>query len=213
MKRKGVNICLVAPIITFFLGLNLSIFLKLIDDILKRINLNVVAIVITICLAFGVPLYKENKKKRSTARQVLQEIKNAMSQIEIIHERGDSFSLSDRLLPTDNWHNNLSLFTNDLNENERKSVSCFYKEAVCIDNMIFRAVNQLFNAPVLSSYSSDDSCDNSNKGIQYSSITSGFELNIRTLLLEEINVIKSIDMISAVDKLEEISVKKWLRFL
>jgi len=86
---------------------------------------------------FAIYLYLKQKKdkKRDAARLILQEIRYAEQQIRKYREF-KQYQLSDRLLPTNSWNDNIHLFINDLKETEIDLISNFYAKASYIDIMI-----------------------------------------------------------------------------
>ncbi len=83
-------------------------------------------------------LYLKQKKdhKRNAARLILQEIRYAEQKIRRYREI-KSYKLYDRLLPTNNWNDNIHLFIKELKETHNLDlISDFYGKAIYIDTLI-----------------------------------------------------------------------------
>jgi len=74
-------------------------------------------------------------KKRDVASLILQEIRYAEARIRN-YLKSSSYGLYEKLLPTDNWNNNIHLFVNDLEETELDLISSFYSKCCYIDVLI-----------------------------------------------------------------------------
>lgn len=87
--------------------------------------------------AFAILLYIKQKKdhKRDAASLILQEIRYAE---QVLRTSSDDFRfrLSDKLLPTNSWNDNIHLFLNDLEETEIDILSRFYSKVAYLDTLI-----------------------------------------------------------------------------
>src|SRR3972149_979498 len=86
---------------------------------------------------FAIYLYIKQKidRKRDSASLILQEIRFAEKKIRD-YSTYKQYQLSDKLLPTNNWNNNIHLFLNDLEENDIDLISRFYSNAEYVDTLI-----------------------------------------------------------------------------
>lgn len=97
-----------------------------------------VALVTFIVGGFAIVLYLKQKKdyRKDAARLILQEIRYAEQQIRNARIMGASYYLASKLLPTNSWHKNIHLFTQDLKETEIDMISRFYSHASYLDTVI-----------------------------------------------------------------------------
>lgn len=118
-------------------------FFKSILDFLNS-NLSVVTLAVGL---FAIYLYLKGKKdyKRDAARLILQEIRYAEQQIRNSGRGLRGYSLAAKLLPTNNWNNNIHIFTKDLKETEIDMVGEFYSKATYIDFLITERSHQRLN--------------------------------------------------------------------
>ena len=98
---------------------------------------NNIGLVTLVVGGFAIYLYLKSKKdhKRDAAKLILQEIRYAEQQIRKYKEFM-RYSLSDRLLPTNSWNDNIHLFVKDLKETDIDLINGFYAKATYIDIMI-----------------------------------------------------------------------------
>lgn len=88
---------------------------------------------------FAIGLYYKQKveKKRNAAQLVLQEIRYAEQIIRNARtQAGGDYSLADKLLPTNSWHENIHLFIKDLKEPQIDLISRFFSQAQYLDVVI-----------------------------------------------------------------------------
>jgi len=98
---------------------------------------NNIGLVTLVVGGFAIYLYLKSKKdhKRDAAKLILKEIRYAEQQIRKYKEFM-RYSLSDRLLPTNSWNDNIHLFVKDLKETDIDLINGFYAKATYIDIMI-----------------------------------------------------------------------------
>lgn len=99
--------------------------------------------VVTFLVGFvAIYLYLKQKKdkKRAAASLILQEIRYA-EQLMRNYTANKQYKLSDQLLPTNSWNDNIHLFLKDLEESEIDLISRFYSEAAYIDCLITKISN------------------------------------------------------------------------
>ncbi len=105
--------------------------------ILNFINNNPSLIALLVGLfAFVIYTREKREHKRDVAKLILQEIRYAENNIKVARERGASFKLSIKLLPTSTWYNSIHLFVKDLRETEIDTISSFYSKVEYIDHVI-----------------------------------------------------------------------------
>ncbi|MFA6185523.1 MAG: hypothetical protein WC720_05265 [Candidatus Shapirobacteria bacterium] len=87
--------------------------------------------------SIAIYLYIRQKKdhEREAAHLILQEIRYAEKQMRKYKEFRQ-YKLSDRLLPTNNWNENINLFVKDLKETDIDLINDFYAKSTYIDIMI-----------------------------------------------------------------------------
>lgn len=118
--------------------------MQVIQSVLDIFNGNV-GFVTFIVGGFALYVYiKQRKdKKRDAAHLILQEVRYAEQKIRRFRESNPpSYSLSDRLLPTSSWNENINLFIKDLSESEIDMISAFYAKAHYIDHLIQKRSEQ-----------------------------------------------------------------------
>ncbi|MGI6378749.1 MAG: hypothetical protein ACOX0H_02005 [Patescibacteria group bacterium] len=198
-------------------------FLKNFNDYIGLITL----------LVGSVAIWTYNKQKQDTKRKsaklILQEIRYAEQIIRNARTQASgNYSLSDKLLPTNNWHDSIHLFVKDLKESQIDLISRFYSQAQYLD-VIIRSI-------------SDKKCDKEIKLVEFQAMpimpnqqTGGlveqqsqqipiqqphlYPLEIPTesfanrILKDVTNKIELIYNTPAVEKLIKISEKKWYQLL
>jgi len=87
-------------------------------------------------LAIYIYFKQKGDKKREAARLILQEIRYAEQQIGNSERGLRGYSLTSKLLPTNNWSNNIHLFLRNLEQSEIDLISKFYSKAEYIDILI-----------------------------------------------------------------------------
>ena len=102
------------------------------------LNSNLLIAAITLIVG-GITLfiyYKEkNGKKRDIAMLILQEVRYAENKIKE-YRTHKNYKLHYRLLPTNNWNDNIHLFIKDFEQSQVDLLSSFYSQASYIDNVI-----------------------------------------------------------------------------
>jgi hypothetical protein len=99
-------------------------FLKLLNDYIGFITIFVGSVAIWIYIK------QKQDTKRKAAKLIWEEIRYA-EQI-IINSRvkaSGNYSLSDKWLPTNSWHENIHLFVKDLKESQIDLISRFFSQA------------------------------------------------------------------------------------
>lgn len=142
-------------------------------------------------------LYLKQKAdhRRDAASLVLQEIRYAEQQIRNFKEFGE-YKLSDKLLPTNNWNNNIHLFIKDLKETEIDLMSKFYSKASYIDIVISKISDQKHESVIDVS---------SKEPIFVSKIWPVSQKILKDISIE----VEFIYNTPAIDKLRHISERKW----
>ncbi len=153
-------------------------------------------------------LYIKQRKdsKRDIARLILQEIRYAEHQIRIARDQGYNYYLANKLLPTNNWDNNIHLFVKDLKETQIDLITRFYANAAYLDHIISiisRQKSQLM-VPVGQQQTLPISPEES---VQQA--PQQFELNASRILKDVSGKIEFIYNTPIVDKLRKIAEKKW----
>jgi len=110
-------------------------FLKLLNDYVGFITL----------LVGSVAIWTYNKQKqdvkRKAAKLILQEIRYAEQIIRNARTQASgNYSLSDKLLPINSWHENIDLFVKDLKESHIDLISRFFSQAQYLD-VIIRSIS------------------------------------------------------------------------
>ena len=106
----------------------------------------------TVTFAVGfvaIYLYVKQRRdrKRAAASLILQEIRYA-EQLMRNYTANKQYKLSDQLLPTNSWNDNVHLFLNNLEESEIDLISRFYSKAVYIDCLITK-ISDYKNKPLV----------------------------------------------------------------
>jgi len=190
-------------------------------SILKFLNDNI-GLVTFIVGFLAIYLYVKQKKdrKRGAASLILQEIRYAEQQVRNSDHGKLGYTLSSKLLPTNNWNDNIHLFIKDLKESQIDMISQFYSQASYIDSLIIERTRQKINQQP-SVPSADASQQSSGQvGIsdpleiqkQLERINQNPNLNeiiTVSLLTEFSSKIEYLYNTSALEKLRKISVRKW----
>ena len=100
---------------------------------------------------FAIYLYIKQKvdRKRDAARLILQEIRYAEQQIRDSGRGSRGYSLASKLLPTNNWNDNIHLFTKDLKDSEIDMISRFYSQTTYIDSLIAERSKQIIHPSIM----------------------------------------------------------------
>jgi len=192
--------------------------LKYIQNIPNLLNNNV-GVVTFLVGFFAIYLYLKQKKdhKRDAARLILQEIRYAEKQIRKYKEFGQ-YILSDRLLPTNSWNQNIHLFVKDLKETDIDLINNFYAKSTYIDIMI-RKISDWKTQPLKSlrlpssldqpSITAQQNVDpQQNIGVQIVRPLDPMQ-NTQKILKDVSNNIEFIYNTPVVEKLRNISEKRW----
>ncbi|MDP2638676.1 MAG: hypothetical protein Q8P06_00700 [Candidatus Azambacteria bacterium] len=117
---------------------------NILQTVLRFLDSNFfVGFVTLIVGGFAIFLYFKQKedKKREIARLILQEIRYAEDMLKE-YKRHYQYKLSDKLLPTNNWNNNIYMFVSDFSETDIDSISKFYSMISYIDIVIQKISDQ-----------------------------------------------------------------------
>lgn len=111
--------------------------IKLISSILDSLNKNIGLITLFVG-GVAIYLYLKQKRdyKRDAAKLILQEIRYAEQQIRIAKDHGYIYYLASKILPTNSWNQNIHLFIKDLKETDMDLISRFYGAANYLDKLI-----------------------------------------------------------------------------
>lgn len=174
----------------------------LIRELIKAVD-NHLGIVTLAVGAFVFIVYLSEKKdnKSNAAKLILQEIRYAEAKVRNyrVHH---SYTFTEKILPTNNWNDNISLFVKDLKETELDLISKFYSNAAYLDDVL-RAISDRHNKDVLEP-------PNPDKPVDASQIDTGNVPGPASDLIESISgVIESVFNTPASVKLTEIAEKKW----
>jgi hypothetical protein len=192
---------------------------NLIFDFLNN-NLGVITLLVG-SIAIGLYIHQKRDYKKGIAKLILQEIRYAEKQIKIARERSNIFLLSNALLPTNSWYNNIHLFVYDLEETDRDSISDFYAKVSFLDRVIGNItqfkINQLtlkketrsVLQPRLIQQDEPGTFSGAPAGnVQEIPITE-FQLSAEIILKEVADQIAFLYNTPAAAKLREISRRKW----
>jgi hypothetical protein len=127
-----------------------------ITKIFKFLNENLGVVTFVVGFA-AIYLYIKQRKdrKRDAASLILQEIRYAEQQIRNAKRTTPpTYFLASKLLPTNNWNDNIHLFIKDLNETEIDTISAFYAKATYIDSLIVERSKQKINPTLVQSFPS-----------------------------------------------------------
>ena len=163
-------------------------------------------------IAVGLYLWQKADKKRSAAQLVLQEIRYAESIIRNARTQAvGNYSLSDKLLPTNSWNENIHLFVKNLEESHLDLISRFYSQALYLD-VVIRCISdwkchQVITTPPTVSQSANTPQQLPNVPLQIP-----IDLLANQILMTVTMQIELVYNSPAVEKLIEISNKKFLKF-
>ena len=101
--------------------------------------------------AFVFIVYRAQKtyEKSNAAKLILQEIRYAEQKVRNFRSHG-SYNLNEKVLPTNNWNDNVSLFVKELGETEIDQISDFFSGAARLDEVL-KAVADFRNEQCISS--------------------------------------------------------------
>lgn len=109
-----------------------------VSEFLKNLN-NYIGLITLLVGSVAIWTYNKQKQdtKRKAAKLILQEIRYAEQIIRNARTQASgNYSLSDKLLPTSSWHENIHLFVKDLKESQIDLISRFYSQAQYLDVVI-----------------------------------------------------------------------------
>jgi hypothetical protein len=97
-------------------------------------HLGVVTVIVG---AFVFIVYRAQKtyEKSNAAKLILQEIRYAEQKVRNFNSHG-TYNLNEKVLPTNNWNNNISLFVKELGETEIDQISDFFSSAARLDEVL-----------------------------------------------------------------------------
>ncbi len=98
---------------------------------------------------FIVYLAQKSNDRSNAAKLILQEIRYAEQKVQNFKGHG-SYNLNEKVLPTNNWNNNISLFVKELGETEIDQISDFYSSAARLDEVL-KAVADFRNKQAIES--------------------------------------------------------------
>jgi hypothetical protein len=167
------------------------------------LNSNLLISIITFLVGgFAICLYIKQKvdHEKDAAKLILQEIRYAEQQIRNFRVIG-SYSLADKLLPTNSWHKNIHLFVGKLKETEIDMISRFYSNSAYLDIVISKISDK--KNDILTQINPSPSSPT----IPLLPINT-FELNSNKILIEVSQKIEFIYNTPAVGKLRELAEKR-----
>jgi len=170
---------------------------------------------------FAIYLYvhQRNDHKRDIAKLILQEIRYAERHIRIARERKNVFLLSNKLLPTCSWYDNIYMFVNDLEETDRDTISDFYSKVSFLDKVITKItefkVNNIVPTQVIQAIQQPPiSTPGSGPAVISGAISlQQFQLSAEIILKEVADQVEFLFNTPAADKLRELSHRKWYQIL
>ncbi|MFA6348541.1 MAG: hypothetical protein WCX30_03900 [Candidatus Paceibacterota bacterium] len=171
------------------------------DYILNSNIPSTLATILAALVALLVYYFQKDDHKKNIAKLILQEIRYAEKQLKIARERGNVFLLTNKLLPTNNWYNNINLFVNDLEETDRDSISDFYSKTSFIDKTVSK-ISEFKTGQIIKKGVSEDATG-----------TAPVEIGLSAdIILKEVaDQVELLYNTPAATKLREISAKKWCR--
>lgn len=166
-------------------------------------------------------VYRKQKSdyKKDAARLIIQEVRYAEQQIKNARDVGYTYSLANKLLPTNSWHKNIHLFIKDLKETEIDIISKFYSNAVYLDRVIdyisdfkHKALIPI-NGETVKSFKTPEKLKISEKNLEglngVGQKNIAFEPLSKKILEDVSRNVEFIYNTPAIDKLRKISEKKW----
>lgn len=213
--KKHKNILL--PAFYFVIGV---IFLGIIQhyDVIRFLNSGFFIALVTLGVGlFAIYLYihQRNDHKRDIAKLILQEIRYAERHIKIARERKNVFLLSNKLLPTCSWYDNIYMFVNDLEETERDTISDFYSKVNFLDKAIAKItefkINNITPTQVTETISQPSvSIPSSGPSTMPGQVTlQQFQLSAEIILKEVADQVEFLFNTPAADRLRELSHREW----
>jgi hypothetical protein len=155
-------------------------------------------------------VYKMGKKsdKLSVAKAVLQEIRYSQHKV-ANYRTHETYRLSERVLPTNNWNKNVSLFVNDLSETAIDRISDYYSNVEHLDVVIKAAVdsiNKRVNEPP-----TPTPTDAATPDVRIATTSRDLPQTAVALIREISNGIPDLDNTPITSKLREIAESPWYK--
>ena len=159
---------------------------------------------------FAIYLYLKQKTdhKRDAAKLILQEVRYAEQKIKNAKTHNFDYYLADKLLPTNSWHNNINLFIKDLKESEMDLISGFYSHAAYLDIVISK-ISDKKNDIKISVFKKEETESKEKLEKQMKEKIIVFQPLSQSILSDVSKQIEFIYNTPAIDKLRNISEKKW----
>lgn len=153
---------------------------------------------------------KEKKKaaienKKVAAEKILEEIEYAEEQMNVARNNGGIFPPFAVLLLGKYWYDNIHLFKDDMEKEEKKLITDYYNKVSLLNNLIANSTQNDISKAYADYYSSKSEINTSNKTIadvsQYSTLQFNGD-NIKQILADIMPILET----SAINKLRKISV-------
>jgi hypothetical protein len=170
-------------------------------------------------------LKQKEDRKRDAARLILQEIRYAEQQIRDSGRGTRGYMLASKMLPTNSWNDNIHLFTKDLKETEIDTISRFYSQTAYVDSLIAERSKQklhptmLVQVPPMSTPPPVSTTPQLAGGItqqipiQTVQVPNPAEEITNNLLREVSSAIEFLYNTPSVEKLRQISERKWYQIV
>lgn len=183
---------------------------------------NNIGVVTFLVGSIAIYLYIRQKKDHEieAAHLILQEIRYAEKQMRKYKEFVQ-YKLSDRLLPTNSWNENINLFVKDLKETDIDLINDFYAKSTYIDIMIRKIsdwkTQPLGSIPISSSLqqpsiTAQQGVDPRTANIQYLQPIDPMQ-STQGILKDVSDNIEFIYNTPVVEKLRKISEKRWYHLI
>lgn len=98
-------------------------------------------------VAYWVYWKQREDRKRDMASLILQEIRYAEDIHREAKSRDNVYKYAQRLLPTNNWNNNVHLFVSDLEQSQIDAISRFYSSVEFIDKIVLKIADDAMEPP------------------------------------------------------------------
>ena len=174
-----------------------------------------IALVTLIVGGLAIYLYLKQKtdKKRDAASLILQEIRYAEQQIRNARSMGANYYFANKLLPTNNWDNNIHLFVNDLDEIEIDLISQFYSQATYLDCVINKISDHENRLKIIRAKDRQGNLINIKIDEKSPIKLPEYTLNANEVLKDVSQKIEFLYNTPVGNKLKDISKKKWYQIL
>jgi hypothetical protein len=159
-------------------------------------------------IAIYVYLKQKRDHKRDAALLILQEIRYAEQSVRN-YKTNQTYSFTEKILPTSNWHKNIHLFVNDLKEIEIDLISKFYSKAAYLDGVISKLA-QHSTSELLKPATPLEIRDE--KGKKTRIATSNMKNELQELIKDISDNIEFIYNTPVTSKLRTLSDRKWFSF-